>query len=148
MLSTSAACCFSCVHACAGICPHKKVVCLVVDECHRAKGNSDVVLAVKKLREEKCKFRVVGLSATPGSSNEAIQVFLLFVDRPYTPCSSFTMVARLIMFHVLLLAWLVWLTQCCIVKPASEQTPSLPILAHTPRLLLERQRLPLRCPMA
>lgn len=67
-----------CMYACAGICPHKKVVCLVVDECHRAKGNSDVVLAVKKLREEKCKFRVVGLSATPGSSNEAIQVCPLF----------------------------------------------------------------------
>ena len=31
-------------------------------------------MAVKKLREEKCKFRVLGLSATPGSSNEAIQV--------------------------------------------------------------------------
>ncbi|KAL0018444.1 hypothetical protein WJX77_010041 [Trebouxia sp. C0004] len=56
-----------------GICPHKKIVCLVVDECHRAKGNSDVVLAVKKLREEKCKFRVLGLSATPGSNNESIQ---------------------------------------------------------------------------
>lgn len=69
-----------CVHACAGICPHKKVVCLVVDECHRAKGNSDVVLAVKKLREEKCKFRVLGLSATPGSSNEAIQVCPLVID--------------------------------------------------------------------
>lgn len=49
-------------------------MCLVVDECHRAKGNSDVVLAVKKLREEKCKFRVLGLSATPGSNNESIQV--------------------------------------------------------------------------
>ena len=46
----------------------------MVDECHRAKGNSDIVMAVKKLREEKCKFRVLGLSATPGSSNEAIQV--------------------------------------------------------------------------
>ncbi|KAL0033133.1 hypothetical protein WJX79_005148 [Trebouxia sp. C0005] len=56
-----------------GICPHKKIVCLVVDECHRAKGNSDVVMAVKKLREEKCKFRVLGLSATPGSNNESIQ---------------------------------------------------------------------------
>lgn len=58
----------------AGICPHKKIVCLVVDECHRAKGQSDVVLAVKKMREDKCKFRVLGLSATPGSSNESIQV--------------------------------------------------------------------------
>lgn len=69
-----------CMGAYPGICPYKKVVCLVVDECHRAKGNSDVVLAVKKLREEKCKFRVLGLSATPGSSNEAIQVCHLCVS--------------------------------------------------------------------
>ena len=66
-------------HAFPGICPHKKIVCLVVDECHRAKGNSDIVLAVKKMREERSKFRVLGLSATPGSSNEAIQVW---------PCAS------------------------------------------------------------
>ena len=58
----------------SGICPHKKVVCLVVDECHRARGHNDVVMAVKKMREDKCKFRVLGLSATPGGSNEAIQV--------------------------------------------------------------------------
>lgn len=32
-------------------------------------------MAVKKMREQKCKFRVLGLSATPGSSNEAIQVW-------------------------------------------------------------------------
>ena len=89
-----------CVHACAGICPHKKVVCLVVDECHRAKGNSDVVLAVKKLREEKCKFRVLGLSATPGSSNEAIQVC-----RCLDPLFLFCYSNKLHTFHVLLLAF-------------------------------------------
>ena len=58
----------------AGICPCKKIVCLVVDECHRARGHNDVVMAVKKMQDQKCKFRVLGLSATPGSSNEAIQV--------------------------------------------------------------------------
>lgn len=31
-------------------------------------------MAVKKMQDQKCKFRVLGLSATPGSSNEAIQV--------------------------------------------------------------------------
>lgn len=73
---------------CSGICPHKKIVCLVVDECHRAKGNSDVVLAVKKLRGDKCKFRVLGLSATPGSSNEAIQVMLV-IPRVHFTMNSF-----------------------------------------------------------
>ena len=57
-----------------GICPAKKIVCLVVDECHRARGHNDVVMAVKKMQEQNCLFRVLGLSATPGSSNEAIQV--------------------------------------------------------------------------
>lgn len=47
---------------------------MVVDECHRARGHNDVVMAVKKMQEQKCLFRVLGLSATPGSSNEAIQV--------------------------------------------------------------------------
>lgn len=72
--SQHATCFTRCLCISTGICPHKKIVCLVVDECHRAKGNSDIVLAVKKLRQDKCKFRVLGLSATPGSSNEAIQV--------------------------------------------------------------------------
>ena len=90
-----------CVRACPGICPHKKVVCLVVDECHRAKGNSDVVLAVKKLREEKCKFRVLGLSATPGSSNEAIQVCHLCVSTlPH--CAIFFFQQQVLMGFVVL----------------------------------------------
>ncbi len=36
----------------------------------------DMVLALAKLREADVKFRVLGLSATPGSSREAIQVCL------------------------------------------------------------------------
>ena len=54
----------------------EKVVCVVVDECHRAAGKSDVVEAIRHMREAGCKFRVVGLSATPGSKKEAIQVDL------------------------------------------------------------------------
>ena len=57
---------------------------MVVDECHRAVGKSDVVAAIKKLRQEKCKFRVLGLSATPGSKREAVQVR----PRPPTPPSK------------------------------------------------------------
>ena len=58
----------------AGICPREQVVCVVVDECHRATGKQDIVQAIKQMKEDGCKFRVVGLSATPGSKKEAIQV--------------------------------------------------------------------------
>jgi Fanconi anemia group M protein len=47
---------------------------VVVDECHRAVGKSDIVVAIEKLRQERCKFRVLGLSATPGSRKDAVQV--------------------------------------------------------------------------
>jgi fanconi anemia group M protein len=56
------------------VCPAEKLVCVAVDECHRATGNADVVKAIKKLREAKYRFRVLGLSATPGSKQETIQV--------------------------------------------------------------------------
>lgn len=49
-------------------------MCVVVDECHRATGKQDIVQAIKQMKEDGCKFRVVGLSATPGSKKEAIQV--------------------------------------------------------------------------
>ena len=58
----------------AGICPYDKVVCLVVDECHKATGKYDIVTAVKKMQAAGCKFRVLGLSATPGNTVDAIQV--------------------------------------------------------------------------
>ena len=99
---------------CAGLCPYEQVVCLVVDECHRATGgrgeglfcctpraacsarsaqpvtptlsrpagNYDIVSAVKLLREKRCKFRVLGLSATPGSDGGKVQV-----RKPVTPVS-------------------------------------------------------------
>ena len=57
-----------------GICPYELISCLVVDECHRATGQADVVQAVKHMRNvQKSKFRVLGLSATPGSSPEQVQ---------------------------------------------------------------------------
>ena len=58
----------------AGICPYDKVVCLVVDECHKATGKYDIVTTVKKMQAAGCKFRVLGLSATPGNTVDAIQV--------------------------------------------------------------------------
>jgi ERCC4-related helicase len=57
-----------------GICPYDLISCVVVDECHRATGQADIVKAVKDMRNvKKCKFRVLGLSATPGSSHEQVQ---------------------------------------------------------------------------
>lgn len=53
-----------------------KVVCLVVDECHRATGNYATVLAVRKMINAGLKFRIVGLSATPGGSRDAVQEVL------------------------------------------------------------------------
>ena len=47
---------------------------MVVDECHRAVGNASMAKAVAQLRQARARFRVLGLSATPGSSHEAIQV--------------------------------------------------------------------------
>eukprot|EP00887_Chlorella_sp_A99_P003881 scaffold11.g3881.t1 len=56
-----------------GVCPYEQLVCLVVDECHRATGNYDIVNAVKHMRERKCRFRVLGLSATPGADGARVQ---------------------------------------------------------------------------
>lgn len=42
----------------------------------RHAGNYDIVSAVKHMREGKCKFRVVGLSATPGSEAGKVQAGL------------------------------------------------------------------------
>ena len=57
-----------------GICPYDLVSCIVVDECHRATGQADIVKAIKDMRNAKnCKFRLLGLSATPGSSHEQVQ---------------------------------------------------------------------------
>ena len=57
-----------------GICPYELISCIVVDECHRATGQADIAQAIKYMRnEKKLKFRVLGLSATPGSSTEQVQ---------------------------------------------------------------------------
>ena len=58
----------------AGICPYEQVVCLVVDECHRATGKADIVSAIQRMRQARVRFRVLGLSATPGSTAQQVQV--------------------------------------------------------------------------
>ena len=56
-----------------GICDPKKLVLLVVDEAHRATGGYAYVEVVKFLRRFNTSFRVLALTATPGSSVESVQ---------------------------------------------------------------------------
>ncbi|MCJ1481030.1 3'-5' DNA helicase [Schaereria dolodes] len=56
-----------------GICDPKRTVLLVVDEAHRATGGYAYVEVVKFLRRFNTSFRVLALTATPGSSVEGVQ---------------------------------------------------------------------------
>ena len=56
-----------------GICDPKNIVLLVVDEAHRATGSYAYVEVVKFLRRFNTSFRVLALTATPGSSIESVQ---------------------------------------------------------------------------
>ena len=59
-----------------GLLPAAQVVCLVVDECHRAVGryaSAGLVADLRTYGGDAARFRVLGLSATPGSSHEAVQ---------------------------------------------------------------------------
>lgn len=55
------------------ICPAHKVVCMVLDEAHRAQGNYAYVSSTKLLQDSGACFRVLALSATPGGSFSEIQ---------------------------------------------------------------------------
>ncbi|KAL9611532.1 MAG: hypothetical protein Q9167_003816 [Letrouitia subvulpina] len=56
-----------------GICDPKRLVLVVVDEAHRATGGYAYVEIVKFLRRFNTSFRVLALTATPGSSIESVQ---------------------------------------------------------------------------
>ena len=56
-----------------GICDPKKIVLLVVDEAHRATGNYAYVEVVRFLRRFNTSFRILALTATPGSTVETVQ---------------------------------------------------------------------------
>ena len=64
-----------------GLLPAAKVVCLVVDECHRAVGRYASAGIARDLRSHGgARFRVLGLSATPGSTHEAVQQVVANLD--------------------------------------------------------------------
>jgi ATP-dependent DNA helicase MPH1 len=57
----------------SGIADPKKIVLLVVDEAHRATGEYAYVKVVQFIRRFSKSFRVLALTATPGSTVEAVQ---------------------------------------------------------------------------
>ncbi|KFY37306.1 hypothetical protein V494_04816 [Pseudogymnoascus sp. VKM F-4513 (FW-928)] len=56
-----------------GLADPKKIVLLVVDEAHRATGNYSYVKVIEFMRRFTKSFRILALTATPGSSVEAVQ---------------------------------------------------------------------------
>ncbi|KAL1304021.1 hypothetical protein AAFC00_000462 [Neodothiora populina] len=56
-----------------GYCDPKRIVLVVVDEAHRATGGYAYVELIKFLRRFNQSFRVLALTATPGSTVEAVQ---------------------------------------------------------------------------
>ena len=56
-----------------GICVPKRLVLIVVDEAHRATGGYAYVEVVRFLKRFNQSFRVLALTATPGSSIESVQ---------------------------------------------------------------------------
>lgn len=57
-----------------GIVPVSQIVCLCVDECHKAQKSYSYVDIVRQLALSGHEFRVVGLSATPGADLRAVRV--------------------------------------------------------------------------
>eukprot|EP00977_Amphora_coffeiformis_P009478 scaffold2192_cov170-Amphora_coffeaeformis.AAC.12 len=51
----------------------QKVVCIVLDEAHKATGDYAYCKVVQQLEAAGAKFRILGLSATPGSSIKGVQ---------------------------------------------------------------------------
>jgi len=54
-------------------CPLHRIVCLVVDEAHRTKGQSAYAGIIKRIKDSGHDCRIVGLSATPGKDMYAVR---------------------------------------------------------------------------
>ncbi|XP_038884537.1 DEAD-box ATP-dependent RNA helicase FANCM isoform X3 [Benincasa hispida] len=57
----------------SGTCLVKYLVCLVIDEAHRALGNYSYCVAVRELMMVPVPLRILALTATPGSKQQGIQ---------------------------------------------------------------------------
>ncbi|NWW97224.1 FANCM protein, partial [Rhynochetos jubatus] len=56
-----------------GTCPAVEIKCVVIDEAHKALGNHAYCQVVRELSKYTDQFRVLALSATPGSDTKAVQ---------------------------------------------------------------------------
>jgi ERCC4-related helicase len=67
-----------------GRCDARTIVCLVVDEAHRATGQYAYTKVVEEIVQISKRFRVLALSATPGSDVKRVQaVSALTTSMPY-----------------------------------------------------------------
>ncbi|XP_073260164.1 DEAD-box ATP-dependent RNA helicase FANCM-like isoform X1 [Populus alba] len=57
----------------SGTCLAKHLVCLVMDEAHRASGNYSYCVAIRELLAIPVQLRISALTATPGSKQPAVQ---------------------------------------------------------------------------
>ncbi|GAN04941.1 helicase C-terminal domain-containing protein [Mucor ambiguus] len=57
----------------SGICPARLVSCVVLDEAHKATGNYAYTQVVQKIYKINKSFRILALTATPGSTMDAVQ---------------------------------------------------------------------------
>ncbi|KAI8147279.1 hypothetical protein BJV82DRAFT_664526 [Fennellomyces sp. T-0311] len=55
------------------ICPAEKVACLVIDEAHKAQGSYAYTEVVKLIAKRQSEFRVLALTATPGTNVTNVQ---------------------------------------------------------------------------
>ncbi|KAK3229964.1 hypothetical protein Dsin_001845 [Dipteronia sinensis] len=60
----------------SGTCLVKYLVCLVIDEAHRALGNYSYCMAVRELMSVPVQLRILALTATPGSKQQTIQLII------------------------------------------------------------------------
>lgn len=59
-----------------GRCEAKNIVCVVLDEAHRATGDHAYAVLVRLIEQSSAKYRLLGLSATPGTDIKSIQAVL------------------------------------------------------------------------
>ncbi|KAK4516388.1 sphinganine kinase lcb4 [Mucor velutinosus] len=57
----------------SGICPAHLVACVVLDEAHKATGNYAYTQVIQKIYKTNKSFRILALTATPGSTVDAVQ---------------------------------------------------------------------------
>ena len=56
-----------------GRCDARGIVCIVIDEAHRATGNYAYTTVIEEMSRHSDQFRVLALSATPGSDVRNVQ---------------------------------------------------------------------------